>query len=323
MTIGQLTYLTTVLQCGINLSSAARMLGVSQPNISKQLALLEEEVGAPLFERTGKRLTALTPVGRKIYHHAVAVTEQLNQLQTDIDSMDPDKSIVLGLTPFTHEHVLPGMLAAISHEVGDLSIDLELMPCEQIAQGTLEGRCDMGLVVGEVAPDPGLLIVPWYRWRYRVIFSRTNGLAKRLRADRRLMRELPIAACASLTAPSAEIPRALAQLGISNRIDMIMPNPNDVKNVVRANGHIGLIAEMAYSEEEDMELDSCESPAPLPTMMAWIVIRKKALAEARVQRMLHAIAPQLHEDSISAFLQLQSRSEFFQATSKVKVPRYG
>lgn len=323
MTLRQLTYLTAVLECGINVSSAAQRLGVSQPNVSKQLALLEEEIGTPLFERTGRRLTSLTLAGRRIYHHAVNVTEELNRLHLDVLPQNLENTIVLGLTAFTRQHVLPGMLAAISHQIMDLSLDQELLPCSGITQAVLEGRCDIGLIVGEAKPDPDLLLLPWYRWRYRVIFSRHSGLAEKLNLDNRLIRELPIVACSSLTVPSADIPKVLDQLGISNQIDYVTPDPNEVKKAVRANGHIGIIAEMAYSEQQDTELDSCESPPPFPTMMAWIAIRRNSLTRAPIRRVLNAIAPQLSADVINRFLRLKSPSEFVRRSNGLKIPRYG
>ncbi len=323
MTLRQLTYLTAVLECGINVSSAAQRLGVSQPNVSKQLALLEEEIGTPLFERTGRRLTSLTLAGRKIYRHAVNVTEELNRLHLDVLPQNLENTIVLGLTPFTRQYVLPGMLAAISHQITDLSLDLELLSCSEITQAVLEGRCDMGLIVGEAKPDPDLLLLPWYRWRYRVIFSRRSGLGEKLSLDSRLIRELPIVACASLTAPSPEIPKALDALGLSKQIDQIMPDPGEVKDAVRVNGHIGIIAEMAYSEQQDKELDSCESPSPFPTMMAWIAIRRNALSRGPAKRVLHAIAPQLSTDVIDRFSQLKTASEVIRGANGLKIPRYG
>ena len=141
--------------------------------------------------------------------------------------------------------------------------------------------------------------------------------------DSRLMRELPIVACASLTAPSPEIPKALDALGIGNQIDQIMSDPGSVKDAVRVNGHIGIIAEMAYSEQQDKELDSCESPSPFPTMMAWIAIRRNSLSRGPTKRVLQAIAPQLSADVIDRFSQLKTASEFIRGTNGLKIPRYG
>lgn len=323
MTLRQLEYLTTVLDCGINLSSAARRLGVSQPNVSKQLALLEEEVGSPLFERAGKRLTSLTLTGRRIYHRAVKVTEELNKLNLEMLPQNLQNTLVIGLTPFTRDYVLPGMLAANSQLTEKLSLDLKLLHCEEITQAVREGRCDMGLIVGKVKPGPDLLLLPWYRWRYRMIFSRSDGNPKMPNFLDTILRQRPIVACKSLTAPSPRVWDALEKLGIRGKVDMSMPHPNAVKDVVRANGHVGIIAEMAYSEDQDIGLDYCESSPVFPTMMAWIAIRRSALHHKPAKRMLHAIAPRLGDEVIDRLARQENPAYLIKAASELNIPRYG
>ncbi len=66
MKIQQLRYLIEVSKQGLNLSAAAEKLHTSQPGISKQIRLLEEELGVEIFVRNGKRVVAVTPPGRAI-----------------------------------------------------------------------------------------------------------------------------------------------------------------------------------------------------------------------------------------------------------------
>jgi hypothetical protein len=64
MKLHQLRYLAAVVQNGLNITTAARKLHTSQPGVSKQLKLLEDELGFPLFERDGRNLTRVTAAGR-------------------------------------------------------------------------------------------------------------------------------------------------------------------------------------------------------------------------------------------------------------------
>src|SRR5258705_11206436 len=66
MNLQQLRYLCAVVDKGLNLSKAAEALFTSQPGISKQIRLLEEEVDAVLLARHGNRVTGLTEPGRRI-----------------------------------------------------------------------------------------------------------------------------------------------------------------------------------------------------------------------------------------------------------------
>ena len=66
MKLQQLKYILEVSKNNLNVSSTAVSLFTSQPGISKQIKLLEEELGVEIFVRSGKHLTDITPVGRKI-----------------------------------------------------------------------------------------------------------------------------------------------------------------------------------------------------------------------------------------------------------------
>jgi len=66
MNLQQLRYLNEIVRRGLNISDAAAALYTSQPGISKQIKLLEEELGIEIFVRSGKRIVALTEPGKSI-----------------------------------------------------------------------------------------------------------------------------------------------------------------------------------------------------------------------------------------------------------------
>lgn len=81
MKLQQLKYLLAIVDNGLNITAAADRLYTSQPGVSKQLKLLEEELGTPLFERKGKCLTAPTATGEKIIDRARLVMNEVDQIR--------------------------------------------------------------------------------------------------------------------------------------------------------------------------------------------------------------------------------------------------
>ena len=73
MNIYQLRYYIAVVEEG-TISAAARKLNLSQPPLSTQIKLLEEEVGTELFIRGARQIT-LTPAGRRFYQYALEMTD--------------------------------------------------------------------------------------------------------------------------------------------------------------------------------------------------------------------------------------------------------
>ena len=66
MKFQQLRYIVEVANQNINITEAANVLFTSQPGISKQVRLLENELGVEIFERNGKHIKGLTPPGKKL-----------------------------------------------------------------------------------------------------------------------------------------------------------------------------------------------------------------------------------------------------------------
>ena len=73
MKLQQLRFAVEVARQGLNVSTAAESLHTSQPGVSKQIRLLEEELGVEIFERRGKRVVAVTEPGRAV----LAIAERL------------------------------------------------------------------------------------------------------------------------------------------------------------------------------------------------------------------------------------------------------
>lgn len=79
MDVSQLITLVHVAELG-SLSKAADRLHIVQPALSRQVRLLEEELGARLFERHGRGMT-ITPIGEKVLEHAVRVLAELEAIR--------------------------------------------------------------------------------------------------------------------------------------------------------------------------------------------------------------------------------------------------
>ena len=79
MKLQQLRYLHEVAKRGLNLSEAALALHTSQPGISKQVRLLEEELGVQILVRNGKRVVDVTEPGRIILDIAARILRDTGQ----------------------------------------------------------------------------------------------------------------------------------------------------------------------------------------------------------------------------------------------------
>ena len=66
MKMQQLRYIVEIVNQNLNVTEAANALYTSQPGISKQVRLLEDELGLEDFEHNGKHIKSITPAGKKL-----------------------------------------------------------------------------------------------------------------------------------------------------------------------------------------------------------------------------------------------------------------
>jgi LysR family cys regulon transcriptional activator len=103
----QLRYLIAIADNGLNITAAANYLYTSQPGVSKQLRLLEEELGVQLFVRHGRSLTAITTAGERTLAHARLIMREvagiralarglIDEAQADLDEPLNNRPHLLG-----------------------------------------------------------------------------------------------------------------------------------------------------------------------------------------------------------------------------------
>jgi len=108
----QLRFLTAIVRNNLNISAAAESLYTSQPGISKQLRLLEEELGVELFSRNGKHLTEITPIGRQIIIKVEGILREVNNIQILAEEYRDDRhgSLSIAATHTQARYALPPVI---------------------------------------------------------------------------------------------------------------------------------------------------------------------------------------------------------------------
>ena len=112
MKLQQLKYLREVVRRGLNVSEAAEALYTSQPGISKQIRLLEDELGVQILVRHGKRVVDLTEPGRIIVEIAERMlqdAENLKGVGREFGQEDTG-ALSIATTPTQARYALPAVV---------------------------------------------------------------------------------------------------------------------------------------------------------------------------------------------------------------------
>lgn len=120
--IAQIRYFVTAAQLQ-NLSKAAESLHLSQPSLSRSIAKLEAELGTPLFERRGKKVT-LNESGRRFLESARVVLRELDNTALELQELTAGSAARLSVGIFEAEETLTDCVTAYARTHPEVEFEL-------------------------------------------------------------------------------------------------------------------------------------------------------------------------------------------------------
>jgi LysR family cys regulon transcriptional activator len=171
MNLQQLRYLNEIVRRGLNISEAAAALYTSQPGISKQVKLLENELGIEIFVRNGKRIVALTEAGktildiaRRILHEA----DNMKQFGQEFQGQDSGH-LILATTHTQARYVLPPVVKQFIKRYPKVKLGLHQGNPTQIAEQVLNREADVAIATEALTQYDGLVTLPCFDWHHCVV----------------------------------------------------------------------------------------------------------------------------------------------------------
>jgi len=148
MKLQQLRYIWEVAHHDLNVSATAQSLYTSQPGISKQIRLLEDELGVEVFARSGKHLTRVTPAGERIIQTAGEILRKCESIKQIAQEFSNERKGTLSIAT-THtqaRYALPDVISEFIKQYPDVALQ-SLEPLCHRAPGSPPGQGG--------TPDPG------------------------------------------------------------------------------------------------------------------------------------------------------------------------
>ena len=104
MKLQQLRYIVEVANHSLNVSATAESLFTSQPGISKQIRMLEDELGIQIFERSGKHLSQVTVAGHEVIKIAQEILAKVESIRSVAGQYTNPEQGSLNIST-THTHI--------------------------------------------------------------------------------------------------------------------------------------------------------------------------------------------------------------------------
>ncbi|BAP14371.1 MULTISPECIES: LysR family transcriptional regulator [Alcanivorax] len=151
-----LTAFMAVAETG-SFSAAAERLYITQPAISKRIALLEQQLEARLFDRVGRQIQ-LTEAGRSLLPRARQVLMDVEDIARAIHDLSGEVTgkLRIGTSHHIGLHRLPPVLRQFSRDYPQVKLDIHFIDSEEAWEGVLHGELEMGVVTLPPQPDERL-----------------------------------------------------------------------------------------------------------------------------------------------------------------------
>ena len=183
ISLKQLQYFAAVAEYG-SFRQAAFRLGITQPTLSNQIAIMERALEVHLFERTRKGIN-ITPQGRELLLSARRVVEEAQGFisQSAILSGGGIGTFRLGVTPTLGPYLLPHILTPIHNKYSDLKLYVRENAPSELETGLINGQHDLILTTLPIMSSE-LVVAPLFREPIKLALARDHRLADRLTINR-------------------------------------------------------------------------------------------------------------------------------------------
>jgi DNA-binding transcriptional LysR family regulator len=302
MTLAQLRYLLAIVDSNLNITVAAERVHATQPGISKQLKLLEEELGFQIFVRRGKSLERLSAAGVQVIERARVILSEAANIRTIAANQRGESvgELIIATTQTQARFVLTPALKRLKALSPEVSVRLNLF---SDLEGSVTAKQDADLLIASsmTPPQTADLVVPLYRWRRVALAPRDHPLAG---ASRPLgLAELsayPLVGYESALGSHASVAAAFADAGSPAHFAYAAHDTEVIKTYVRSGFGVGLLAEMAVSDDDDLVRLPIDG---LPACYAYALLRRDRVVRDYVLEFLATLAPHVSQRALLRGLQ--------------------
>lgn len=253
MKLQQLRYIWEVSQHELNVSQTANALFTSQPGISKQIRLLEDELGVEIFARNGKHLTRVTPAGQAILKLAGEVLRQTESIrQVALEFSDEAKgSLSLATTHTQARYRLPPVISEFRDKFPDVALHMHQGTPQQISEMAADGTVDFAIATEALEHFTDLVMLPAYQWNRAVVVPRDHPLTKLDKLTLEAVAAFPIVTYVFGFTGRSKLDEAFSQAGLAANVVFTATDADVIKTYVRLGLGVGIIASMAFEAEKD------------------------------------------------------------------------
>jgi LysR family cys regulon transcriptional activator len=323
MKLQQLRYLAAVVQSDLNITAAAAKLRATQSAISKQIKLLEEELGFDVFARSGRTLTRVTAPGERVIRHALKMlreAENIHGLSEDLRE-DVRGSLSIGTTHTQARYVLPPIIQKFRSRYPNVQFHLHQGTSEQIAEMATVDRIDFAMATGAHEMFDRYVLLPCYQWNRRIIVPGGHPLTKVEQPTLPDLAAHPIVTYEFSFSGRSSLHHAFADAGLTANVALTARDADVIKTYVRLGLGVGIVADVALDAKQDRGLVSIDAAHLFPPHTTWIGFARDRLLRGYMYDLVELVAPHLERAVVDRAARCSAQSEVDSLFADITLPR--
>ena len=306
MKLQQLRYTLEVYKHNLNVSEAAEALFTSQPGISKQIRLLEDELGIQIFIRNGKRVVSVSEPGKQVLQVAERMlrdAQNIKRIGAEFSEQDAG-SLTIATTHTQARYVLPKIIAEFVARFPKVQLSIKQGPPNTICDMVMNGDADFAIATEEIDDYPELSKLPCYQWNRSVVVPDGHPL---LDLDHPLritdIAQYPLVTYEFAFTGQSQIARGFIRAGSPPpHVALSAVDTDVIKTYVRLGLGVGLIASMAFLPDEDKGLHLINAEHLFEPSTTQIALRQDSYLRGFAYDFIQLFEPSLSRERISQIL---------------------
>lgn len=273
VTLHQLKVFESVARL-MSYTRAASELHLSQPGVSMQIKLLEENIGLPLFERLGKKIY-LTEAGREMFHYSRTIAQQLAEADTVIEQLKGIKRgrLVVSVAS-TANYFSTRLLAIFNGRIEGVTVSLDVTNRQNLMHQLDANETDL-VIMGRPPEGLDLEATPFMENPLVVIASPDHPFAYRNQIPLTELQGETFVVREPVSGTRIAMERFFNEKGIKLNTGMVMTSNEAIQQAVQAGLGLGIVSlhtlELELKTHSLVVLD-VES---FPIMRQWYIVHRK------------------------------------------------
>ena len=321
MKLQQLRYIVEVVNNDLNVSLTSEKLYTSQPGISKQIKLLEDELGVQIFTRTGKHLSEVTAVGQKI----VALAREVLNKSQDIkiiakEFSQPNQGSLTITTTYTQaRYSLPKVIQQFMKQYPSITLHMEQGSSSQCISQAQSGQADFAIVTDLSQLSDDMIALTCYHWNQAVIVMKDHPLAKSHLISINELSKYPLVSY-DFTNDGSDLNQAFIKANQSPNIVFSTTDADLIKTYVKLGVGVGIVAKMAVTTASDDDLVVLNAGHIFPYSTTYIIFARSLFLRRYMFDFISQFSQHLNQQTIEQLLSCENNTEVLARFNGVKLP---